>query len=116
MKDNQEIKEPKIGDKIFIPSALYVYRGEDDIDGGLATINLVKPSDHLPKDHFNYWMVGFEETGPGRYYNWRNLMQEQAELEIKYVGKKAQPNPDLRPEFNQPDADWKMVIDNENDE
>ena len=32
---------PNKGDKIYIPTELYVYRGEDDIDGGLATISEV---------------------------------------------------------------------------
>lgn len=108
--------EPKVGDTLYIPSAYYVYRGASDMDGGLATISNVKASDHLPKDHFNYWMIQIEGDDPARSYNWRNLMEEQAELELEYAGKIAKPNPDLRPEFNQPDADWKEVIDNENDE
>jgi hypothetical protein len=63
MKTKQN-KEPKIGDKIYVPSAYHVYRGEDDFAGGLATINKVERSNHLPKNHINYFMVGIEgESG-----------------------------------------------------
>lgn len=105
MKNNTP-KEPKVGDKIYVPSAYYVYRGENDFDGGLATITIVEPSKHLPKDHFNYWMIGIDSR-PNTMYNWRNLMKEQDELKLEYEGKVAKPNPDLSPEFNNPNADWK---------
>ncbi len=36
--------KPNKGDKIYVPSAYYVYRGEDDFEGGLATINKVEAS------------------------------------------------------------------------
>ena len=106
MKDKTKIKEPKIGDKIYVPSSYYVYRGEDDFEGGIATINKVYFSKHLPKDHFNYTMVGIEGR-PGTMYNYRVLAEEQDELKKEYEGKVAHSSPDFRPEFNQPDADWR---------
>lgn len=106
MKDKTKIKEPKIGDKIYVPSSYYVCRGEDDFEGGLATINKVEHSKHLPKDHFNYTMVGIEGR-PSTMYNYRVLAEEQDELKKEYAGKVAHSSPDFDPEFNQPDADWK---------
>ena len=98
---------PEKGDKIYIPSSLHVYRGEDDIAGGLATIDEVFPIDFLPKDHINYWSVSLEEVGPHTQYNWRILMEKQEELEKTYKNEVAHPDPDYREEFNQPDADWR---------
>ena len=106
MKDKTKTKEPKIGDKIYVPSSYYVYRGEDDFEGGLATINKVEHSKHLPKGHVNYTMVGIEGR-PSTMYNYRVLAEEQDELKKEYAGKVAHSAPDFDPEFNQPDADWK---------
>ena len=105
MENQKNQIEPKVGDKIYVPSSYYVYRGQDDFDGGIATINKVKASEHLPKDHFNYWMVGIAERETVMY-NWRWLMEQQEELKEEYLDKVASPNPDDRAEFNQPDADW----------
>lgn len=108
-KQNEtQIKEPKIGDKIYVPSSYYVYRGEDDFEGGLATINKVELSDHLPEDHINYIMIGIEGR-PQTMYNYRGLMAKQEKLQKEYEGKVAHSSPDLRPEYNQPNADWVKV-------
>lgn len=100
------IKEPKIGDKIYVPSALYVYRGEDDFAGGIATIAKIEYSKHLPKDHFNYIMIGIEGRS-NTMYNYKNLMSEQNELKKEYKDQVAHDDPDYREEFNcSPNADW----------
>lgn len=106
MKDKTKIKEPKVGDKIYVPSSYYVYRGEDDFKGGLATINKVEASNHLPKDHFNYWMVGIEGR-PSTMYNYGVLVEKQEVLKKEYAGRVAHSNPDFNPKFNQPNADWR---------
>ncbi len=103
---NNKIKEPKIGDKIYVSSSYYVYRGEDDFEGGLATIDKIEFNKNLPKDHCNYIMIGIKERS-STMYNYKMLIKEQNELEKEYKGKIAHPNPDLRVEFNQPNADWK---------
>lgn len=109
-KTNRDIhkimKKPKEGDKIYVPTSLYVYRGEDDFEGGLATINKIEYSNHLPEDHYNYTMVGIKER-PGTMYNWKYLMENQDEWKARYGEQVAHPDPDMRPEFNQPNADWK---------
>ncbi len=101
-----KIKIPKIGDKIYVPSCYYVYRGEDNFEGGLATINKIEEKKHLPKDDTNYWFVGIEGR-PTTMWNWKILLKEQNELKRKHMGQIAHSNPDLSAEFNQPDADWK---------
>lgn len=105
MKKNRKFKEPKIGDNIYVPSSYYVYRGADDFEGGLAVINKVEGSNHLPKEHINYWMVGIEER-PSVMYNYNMLMEKQSELKKKYKGKTAHPDPDYSVEFNNPNSDW----------
>ena len=99
------MKEPKIGDKIYVPSSYHVYRGEDDFEGGLATISKIEYSDNLPKTHINYIMVAIEEQ-PSAKYNYKILIKKQSELKKRYKDEVAHPTPDLRPQFNQPDADW----------
>lgn len=106
MKKKTKIKEPKIGDKIYVPSSYYVNRGQDDFEGGLATINRVTANENLPKDHVNYWMVGIVGR-PVTMYNWSVLFSEQSKLKKEYKGKRAHPSPDNSYEFNQPEADWR---------
>jgi len=101
-----KVPVPEKGQKIYVHSSLYVYRGEDDFAGGIATINKVEFSDFLPEDHYNYTMVGIEER-PGTMYNWCHLFEEQEKLKEMYGDQIAHPDPDDRPEFNEgDDADW----------
>ena len=104
----KEIPDPTIGQKIYIPSSFHVYRGADDFVGGMATINKIEYSKTLPKDHFNYIFVGIEGERSSMY-NYKSLMSEQQELSKRYAGMIAHTDPDLDPEFNQPDADWVSV-------
>lgn len=100
------MKKPKIGNKIYLPSSLHVYRGEDDTAGGLATISKIEVKEDLPKNHFNRIFVGVSEI-PRSMYNWRSLLEKQAVLKALYGDEVARPDPDDRPEFNQPNADWR---------
>ena len=100
--------EPKVGDKIYVPGAMYVYRGEDDFAGGLATINKVERSETLPKGHTNYLFIGIEER-PGSMYNWNCLAEKQEEYKDQYGDAIAHPDPDNDPEFNQPDEGWQSI-------
>ena len=97
---------PVVGDKIYIPSAGYVYRGQDDVQGGLATISKVGISDRLPGYHINSIFIQVEEI-PAARYNYKLLMKDQIRLRKEYGDQVAGPDPDNRPEFNQPNADWK---------
>lgn len=97
---------PVVGDKIYIPSALHVYRGRDDVRGGLATISEVVISDRLPKDSINSIFIRVEEISHTKY-NWKLLVRKQVKLKKEYGNSIARLDPDDRPEFNQPNADWK---------
>jgi hypothetical protein len=106
LENQPPVAEPFIGQKIYVPSSIYVYRGEDDFAGGLATINKIKKEDFLPPDHYNYLSVGIAER-PGTMYNWRPLLERQEELKKMFGDEIAHPDPDDRPEFNDENADWR---------
>lgn len=93
MKKQKEIKEePYIGQKIYVPTTLYLSHGLDDFVGGIATISKIKPEEH-------YILIGIEER-PGTLYNWKYLKEGQKEWKKRYGKNKAHPDPDDRPEFN----------------
>jgi hypothetical protein len=106
LENQPPVPQPVMGQKIYVPSSLYVYRGQDDFAGGLATINKIEKSTFLPEDHYNYLSVGIVER-PGTLYNWRPLLERQEELKGIYEGQIAHPDPDDRPEFNDENADWR---------
>jgi len=86
-------RKPEIGEKIYVPTSLYIGHGEDDFSGGLATIDEIEYSDHLPEDHFNYTMVGIKERN-GTMYNWLYLFENQDKWAEEYKGQIAHPDPD----------------------
>ncbi len=105
LKNQPPVPDPQIGQKIYVPTSLYVYRGADDFAGGLATINKIEKSESFPPDHYNYMMIGITER-PGTMYNWRPLLERQEELKKMFGDEIAPPDPDDRPEFNDGYADW----------
>ena len=100
--------KPIIGKKILVPSSYYVYRGEDDFKGGVATIDSIKYDKNLPEDHINHIMVGIKER-PNTMYNYKVLMEKQDELFEQFGQAVAHPDPDMREEFNDPEGDWKVI-------
>jgi hypothetical protein len=95
-----EQNDIKPGDKLYIPTALYIGHGADDIQGGIATVNNITISKTLPQDHYNFTFVVFEEC-PGRSYNLNYILENQDKWAKKYGRDIAHPDPDLRPEFNE---------------
>lgn len=93
------IELPKIGDKIYVPTSLYLSHGLDDFEGGIATVDGHYTNDFLTEDHCNYYEISIEEN-PGTRYNLRYLLEHQAEWKKIYKKRKAHPDPDDRPEFN----------------
>ncbi len=71
------------GQKIYVPTSLYVYRGADDFIGGVATIKDIEYSKVLPEDHYNYTMISIEER-PNVQYNWNALLEKQDELKERF--------------------------------
>jgi hypothetical protein len=86
---------PKEGDKLYLPTQMYISRGDDDIQGGIAEIDRIEISKKLPIEHYNSIMVGFKEIGEGRSWNYRYLLENQEEWSQKYAGKTAKPDPDI---------------------
>jgi hypothetical protein len=86
-------RKPKLEEKIYLPTSLYIGHGRDDFQGGIATINKIETSNDLPKDHFNYTMVGVKER-PGFMTNWLYILENQKEWAKEYKGQIAHPDPD----------------------
>lgn len=84
----------KLGDKIYIPTSLYIDRGEDDVQGGLATISRIEHSRHLPEGHINRTFIYVKEV-PGHGYNLSVLLERQDELKKKFGNRAAYPDPDF---------------------
>ena len=80
------IKTPSVGDTIYVPTALYVGHGKDDIAGGKATVSEVECEG-------KYVWVSVSQL-PGRKYNWYYLDTRQEELKAKYGESAAHPDPD----------------------
>lgn len=89
------MNKPKIGDKIYLPTQLYISRGEDDIAGGLAEIDRIEISKTLPENHYNSIMVGFKGFNKARSWNYAYLMENQNEWKKAYENSIAKPDPDI---------------------
>jgi hypothetical protein len=77
---------PKPGDVIYIPGALYIDHGEDDVAGGMATVSEVETK-------YGSTFVSVAEV-PGRGYNWASLREQQDRLAEEYKDRRAHPDPD----------------------
>lgn len=85
---------PQVGDDVYVPTALHLGRGRDDFHGGLCRIAAVH---ELPAGLF----VEVEEN-PGTLHAWRYLVENQDEWRERFGLARGYPDPDLRPEFNEP--------------
>lgn len=97
MTDNPELPPvPKVGDTIYVPTALYISHGEDDVRGGLAEVTRVVEEQHGKRTVHG---IVVKEV-PGTKYYWENgLAQQQNKLQERHGGRRAKPDPDERPEF-----------------
>lgn len=84
-------RDPIKGDRIYIPSQLYIDRGWDDVQGGIATVREVKKGKGASK---NDLFVSLVEV-PGHSYNWSYLRDEQKKLKKVYGRQVARPDPDV---------------------
>lgn len=82
----------KKGDKIYIPTALYIDHGEDDIQGGWAIVESVTTDERLSEDNYNRTFVTVE--GIDISYNMNYLIENQKEWAKEYKNTKARPNPE----------------------
>lgn len=88
---NETMNLPKSGDSIYIPTSLYTDRGEDDVQGGLATIKDVVVKEC--SNPINTVFITVEEVS-GHSYNWHTLMRQQEELKERFGNNKAHNDPD----------------------
>lgn len=81
---------PKVGDKIYVDSHGFIGHGEDDVQGGLATVVTSELGMSGGK------MVPFVTVAeyPGVSYNWEFLAELQAELKEEFGDEVAHPDPD----------------------
>ncbi len=82
-------KPPKVGDVIYVNGAMYIGHGEDDEQGGLATVKSVKREDNV---NGGTWCLTFNEIRRGLY--WSNLAPEQTKWAKEYGKTIACPDPD----------------------
>lgn len=82
----------KVGDKIYIPSRVFISRGSDDVVGGLATIKSIIEQTNVGQ---NCQFVEVEEV-PGTRYNWTLYLKDiQEKLKSEFGDNKAYPDPDI---------------------
>ena len=96
---NTTLQVPRVGDRIFVPTAGYIGHGVDDVQGGKATVSLVKDGTSGGR---TVPFVSVKEL-PGRSYNWEVLGAKQEELKGQFGEGQARPDPDYSAEFNKPD-------------
>lgn len=87
---------PKVGDDIYVPTALHLSRGSDDVMGGLAkVVSVGVEMSGGEQVHF----VSVEEV-PG-FFNWeQGLASKQKELKKRFGKNRAHPDPDDHPSAN----------------
>lgn len=89
---SKKLKDPLVGDKIYVPSAFYISHGSDDFAGGIATVSKVE------KEMSGGEMATFVEIKerPGSSYNWTQFIgPDQDKLKKQYKNQKAHSDPDI---------------------
>lgn len=103
-------KLPKIGEKIYVPTSLYLSRGRDDFQGGLCTISRVECSKTLPEDHCNYCFVGVKEGSRSTSHNYKCLMEQQSKLRKEFGKRKGYKDPDMSASSNDDNEGWSVGV------
>ena len=88
------MKNPKIGDKIYVGTSLSISHGSDDFNGGICTISKIDKNKKLSEDHINYLFVSIKER-IGHSYNYKILMEDQEKLKERFGNKVGCPCPDI---------------------
>ena len=89
---------PKVGDKVYVPTSLYLTHGCDDFRGGVCTVSGVREGfDGRGGDVY----ISVEED-PGTWHNCGTYLEPQQEkFKAQYGDQKGHADPDYRPEFNE---------------
>ena len=86
------------GDVIYVDTSLYVSHGRDDFRGGLAEV-IEYGMDVSAGKPTPFVRVAQESD---TLHNWKILASDQKKLRAKHGKRWAHPDPDYRPEFNEP--------------
>jgi hypothetical protein len=89
---------PEVGDIIYVPTSLYIDRGEDDVEGGLALVTLVREEGPHPNGG-RYLRLDVAQH-PNKGYYWNSLFAKQADHMKRYKNQVAYPDPDTGVWFN----------------
>ena len=91
---------PKKGDKIYVPTSLYLSHGRDDFCGGIATVEDVEETVNCGEPAH---VIEIKER-PGHGYYWENWLRDnQEKWKAEYGNQIAHKDPDLTPEMNMDD-------------
>lgn len=82
---------PKVGDEIYVPTAWYMSRGRDDIDGGKATVE---------RTEIRFYTQWVYVVGISRGFNWAIIGDDQEKLAAEFGETRAHPSPDNHPSAN----------------
>lgn len=74
------MKEPKVGDKVYIGTSIRLSGGVRDVYGGICIVSHIEMGRSAGKD------VPFVEVAehPGHKYNWEYLMENQGKWERRF--------------------------------
>ncbi|WP_157448564.1 hypothetical protein [Brevibacillus brevis] len=86
-----EYREPVRGLRIYVPTSLSIGHGQDDVRGGLATIERIMLKEC--ENEYNTVFCTVKEVR-GKSYNWRYLLSNQDKWAIKYDKQIARNDPD----------------------
>jgi hypothetical protein len=89
--------KPVVGQDVYIASSLHLTHGEDDFAGGLCRVVRI---DEETSPGLIYVEV---EEDPGTLHNWAYLLEHQDQWRGRYGARRGHPDPDYRPEFNEPE-------------
>ena len=87
----------KIGQKIYVPTNLFLSHGRDDFIGGLAEVIAIEDGVSAGKPA-PFVIV---KESPNCRYNWKFLKKQQKELKKQFGKNQAHADPDYSLEFNE---------------
>ena len=78
------IRKPKVGEKIYIPSSTFVYKGASDFSIGYESIDSIEYNKQMEKEDYNYTYISIIEVlniNQGAKYNWNWILENQEKWE-----------------------------------
>ncbi len=82
-----DTRKPKIGEQIYVPSSLNVYKGSKDFSVELVAVELIDHNKQFAKDDYNYTFISKHENikeNDGAKYNWNWILENQEMWMVLY--------------------------------